>query len=141
MKEYIKLGIVTILGVVLGCVIGFAGTVYSSNVKSKEMKNQYTYKLENRILDKKEEISTEIIQSIYNLQKVKDSLIELNLPLYKEESYTILEKARIYCDQNVVDLYYQFLTTFFEEQTYDDNLVELELIPAIKKDLNVDESY
>lgn len=138
MEWYQNTVIMTFLGVALGALIGFAGTIYSSNLKLKEIENQHIYELENRGLDKKEEISTEMIQSIYNLQKMNAGLIEVDLPSFKEESYTILAKARIYCHQNVVDLYNLFLTTFFEKQIYDGNIVDSELIPAIRKDLGVD---
>lgn len=138
MKWYNNTIIMTFLGVALGAVIGFAGTIYSSNLKLKEIKNQHIYELENRSLDKKEEICTEMIQSIYSLQKMNDSLIDSDLVSFKEESYTILAKARIYCDKNVVDLYNQFLTTFFTQQTYDGELVDLKLIPSIREDLSVD---
>lgn len=138
MKWYNNTIIMTFLGVALGAVIGFAGTIYSSNLKLKEIKNQHIYELENRSLDKKEEICTEMIQSIYSLQKMNDNLIDSDLVSFKEESYTILAKARIYCDKNVVDLYNQFLTTFFTQQTYDGELVDLKLIPSIREDLSVD---
>ena len=138
MKWYNNTIIMTFLGVALGAVIGFAGTIYSSNLKLKEIKNQHIYELENRSLDKKEEICTEMIQSIYSLQKMNDSLIDSDLVSFKEESYTILAKARLYCDKNVVDLYNQFLTTFFTQQTYDGELVDLKLIPSIREDLSVD---
>lgn len=138
MKWYNNTIIMTFLGVALGAVIGFAGTIYSSNLKLKEIKNQHIYELENRSLDKKEEICTEMIQSIYSLQKMNDSLIDSDLVSFKEESYTILAKARIYCNKNVVDLYNQFLTTFFTQQIYDGELVDLKLIPSIREDLSVD---
>jgi len=127
------------LGVILGAAIGFGGTVYTSNLKLKEIQNQHRYELENRSLEKKEEICTNMIQSIYSLQKMDDGLIELDLIAFKEESYTIIAQARIYCDQNVVELYNQFLVTFFEENyKYDGVLVDTKLIPAIRKDLGVD---
>ena len=69
---------------------------------------------------------------------MNEGLIESDVISFKEESYTILAKARIYCDENVVDLYNKFLTTFFAQRVYDGNLVDLELIPAIRKDLGVD---
>ncbi|HEM3620564.1 TPA: hypothetical protein U1C27_002075 [Streptococcus suis] len=142
MKWYENTVIMTFLGVILGAIIGFAGTIYSSRLKLKEIENQHIYELENRGLDKKEEISIKMIQSIYGLHKMNDGLndglIEENLSSFKEESYTILAKARIYCSQNVVDLYNQFLTTFFKNQIYDGKIVDLKLIPAIRKDLGVD---
>lgn len=138
MKWYKDRVIMTFLGVALGAIIGFYGTFYSSNLKLKEIENQHAYELENKSLDKKEEISTEMIQSIYSLQKMNDGLIDADLASFREESYTILAKARIYCDKDVVDLYNQFLTTFFTEQKYDGKLVDLKLIPLIRKDLGVD---
>lgn len=138
MKWYNNTVLMTFLGVALGALIGFAGTVYSANLKLKEIKNQHIYELENRGLDKKEEISTEMIQSLYSLQKMNDGLIEIDLPSFKEESYTIVAKARIYCDQEVVDLYNEFLVNFFEKKEYDGKLVDQELIPAIRKDIGVD---
>lgn len=138
MKWYNNTVLMTFLGVALGALIGFAGTVYSANLKLKEIKNQHIYELENRGLDKKEEISTEMIQSLYSLQKMNDGLIEIDLPSFKEESYTIVAKARIYCNQEVVDLYNKFLVNFFEKKEYDGELVDQELIPAIRKDIGVD---
>lgn len=129
--------IVGFIGVILGALIGFAGTVYSSCVKLKEIENQHIYELENRALDKKEEICTEMIQSIYSLQKMNDGLIKVDLPSFKEESYTIFAKAKIYCTQSTVDLYNQFLTTFFEKQLYDGELVDSKLIPSIRNDLGI----
>lgn len=138
MKWYENTVIMTFLGVILGAIIGFAGTIYSSSLKLKGIENQHIYELEKRGLDKKEEICIEMIQSIYSLRKMNDGLIEENLSSFKEESYTILAKSRIYCSQNVVDLYNQFLTTFFKNQIYDGKIVDLKLIPAIRKDLGVD---
>ena len=74
MKWYKDRVIMTFLGVALGAIIGFYGTFYSSNLKLKEIENQHAYELENKSLDKKEEISTEMIQSIYSLQKMNDGL-------------------------------------------------------------------
>lgn len=71
-------------------------------------------------------------------KKMDDGLIEIDLPSFKEESYSIFARANIYSDPNVVDLYHEFLTTFFTRQTYDGQLVENGLIPAIRKDLNID---
>lgn len=138
MKWYENTVIMTFLGVILGAIIGFAGTIYSSSLKLKGIENQHIYELEKRGLDKKEEICIEMIQSIYSLRKMNDGLIEENLSSFKEESYTILAKSRIYCSQNVVDLYNQFLTTFLKNQIYDGKIVDLKLIPAIRKDLGVD---
>lgn len=130
--------IMTLIGIVIGAVIGFAGTIYSSHLKLKELENQHAYQLELRSIEKKEEISVDIIQSIYSLKKMDDGLIDIDLQSFKEESYTIFARANIYSDPNVVDLYNKFLTTFFTKQIYDGQLVENELIPAIRKDLNVD---
>lgn len=138
MKWYNDATIMAFLGVAIGALIGFAGTIYSSNLKLKEIENQHIFELENRSLDRKEEICTEMIQSIYSLHKMNDGLIEIDLISFKEDSYTILAKARIYCDQNVVNLYNEFLSTFFEKEIYNGELVDSKLIPAIRKDLGVD---
>lgn len=138
MNWYENTVVMTFLGVILGAIIAFAGTIYSSRLKLKGIENQHIYELEKRGLDKKEEICIEMIQSIYDLHKMNDGLIEVNLSSFKEESYTILAKSRIYCSKNVVDLYNQFLTTFFKNQEYDGEIVDLKLIPAIRKDLGVD---
>ncbi len=67
-------------------------------------------------------------------------MIEADLPAFKEESYSILAKARIYCGPKAVYLYNQFLTTFFNTGgIYDGVLVDTELIPTIRKDLGTDE--
>lgn len=138
MKWYQSTVLMAFLGVALGAVIGFLGTVYSSNLKLKEIKKQHTYELENRNLNKKEEISIEMIQSLYSLHKMNDGLIETDLPSFKEESYTIMAQAKIYCNQEVVNLYNEALREFFEEKKYDGKLIDQKLIPAIRKDLEVD---
>lgn len=139
-RFYHDAAVMTVIGTVLGYSIGFLGTIYSSNFKLKEIENQHIYELENKSLDKKEEICTEMIQSIYSLQKMNDGLIEPDLPSFKSESYTILAKAKIYCDEEVVELYDQFLSVFFKSTgKYDGVLVDKKLIPAIRKDLGVDE--
>lgn len=138
MSWYQNTIIMTFLGVALGAIIGLAGTIYSSNLKLKEIKNQHIYELEKRSLEKKEEIYTQMIQSLYSLQKMNDSLIKVDLHSFKEESYTIIAKAKIYCNQNVVCLYDNVLNTFFTKRIYDGMTIDTKLIPAIRKDLGVD---
>lgn len=141
MEWYNNSIIMTFLGVALGAFVGFLGTVYSSRLKLKEIKDQYIYEMENRNLNKKEEICVEMIQSIYSLKKMNDGLIAGDLVAFKEESYTILAKGRIYCNRDVVDLYTQFLHKFFTNKVYDGNLVDFKLIPFIRADLNVDKRF
>lgn len=138
MQWYGNTVLMTFLGVILGAVIGFMGTIYSSKLKLKETENEHIYELENRSLDKKEKICTDIIQSIYSLQKMNDGLIEADLVSFKSESYTLSAQAKIYCSSEVVELYNQFLSTFFNTQTYDGELVDNQLIPAIRRDLGVE---
>lgn len=71
---------------------------------------------------------------------MNDGLIESDLPNFKSESYIILAKAKIYCDEEVVELYDQFLSIFFKSTgEYDGVFVDKKLILAIRKDLGVDE--
>ncbi|MGF3066955.1 hypothetical protein [Facklamia sp. P12950] len=137
MKWYNNPTLMSFIGVLIGALIGFTGTIYSSHVNLLTIEKQHIYELENRNMKKKEEIGVHMIQSLYSLQKMNDGLINTNLVSFKEESYTISANARIYFSQDVVDLYDQVLKEFFEEKLYNGEKIESKLIPAIRKDLGI----
>ena len=136
-KWYENSVIMTFLGVCLGAVIGFFGTIYSSHVQIEAIEIQHEYEMEQRSIERREETYSEILQSIYSLQKMNDGLIEIDLVSFKNDCYTLMAEAKIFGSEEVVKLYDQFLTVFFEEQIYDGELVDNQLISAIRKDLNV----
>lgn len=138
MKWYENSIIMTFLGVFLGASIGFCGTIYASYVQIKEIKLQHKFELENRTIEQREEIYTKIIQSIYSLQKMNDGLIEADLVAFKKDCYTLMAEVKIYGSEEVVILYDQFLTKFFEQHSYDGKLVDNQLIIAIRKDLSIE---
>lgn len=137
-KWYRNTVIMTFLGVFLGALIGFVGTVYSSHVQIKVINIQHEHEMEIRSIGQREETYSQMLQSIYSLQKMNDGLIEIDLVSFKDECYTLMAEARIYGSKEVVNLYEQFLTKFFEKQIYDGELVDNQLIVAIRKDLNVE---
>lgn len=129
--------VIALVGVVIGGMISFFGTVYSSQLKLQEIRIHHQNRLDLRSIEKKEQISYDMIQIIYSLQKMNDGLIDNDLFSFKESAYTIMAQAKIYSDSNVVELYNEFLTIFFTEHVYDGQLVDNKLIPAIREDLGI----
>lgn len=137
-KWYENSVIMTFLGVCLGAIIGFAGTIYSSHIQIEVIELQHKLELENRTIEQREEIYAEIIQSIYSLQKMADGLIDEDLIAFKNDCYTLMAEVKIYGSDEVITLYDQFLTKFFEQQIYDGELVDKQLIIAIRNDLEAE---
>lgn len=136
-KWYKDKVIMSFLGVILGALIGFGGTFWSSQTQLKAIQLEQNYEMDKYSLERKEETYTQIIQSIYSLQKMNDGLIEIDLVTFKDDSYTLMAQVRIYGSDEVTKLFNQFLTSFFEENIYDGELVDNQLIPAIRKDLGI----
>lgn len=137
MKWYNNSVIMTFVGIAFGALLSLSGTIYTSQLQLKGLELQQKYVLENRNIEQKEEAYMDMIQSVYSLPKMNDGLIEADLASFKNESYTIIANVRIYGSKEVADLYNQFLTTFFEEKVYDGELVDTQLIPAIRNDLGI----
>ena len=137
MKWYNNSVIMTFVGIAFGALLSLSGTIYTSQLQLEGLELQQKYVLENRNIEHKEEAYMDMIQSIYSLPKMNDGLIEADLASFKNESYTIIANVRIYGSKEVADLYNQFLTTFFEEKVYDGELVDTQLIPAIRNDLGI----
>lgn len=129
--------LMTFLGVIVGGIIGFVGTVISSIIKLKEIDNKNKFELEKENRAKRNEICGRMIQSIYSLQRMDDGLIQMDLVRFKDDSYVIMADARMYCSYDVYENYEKFLSIFFREQKYDGPLVNGTLLPAIRKDLGV----
>ncbi|NLV22449.1 MAG: hypothetical protein GXY49_10750 [Syntrophomonadaceae bacterium] len=131
-KWYENAAVMTLIGVLIGSVLSIFGNYFVAFVEQQ-------YEVKNTNLEIKSNIYSEMIQSTYSLMAMNDGLIEPDLASFKEESYKIMAKARIYCDDDVVQLYNDFLSTFFTEREYDGDFVDNKLIPAIRVDLQVDD--
>lgn len=136
-KWYKDKVIMSFLGVILGALIGFGGTFWFSQTQLEAIRLEQNYEIEMYSIERKEEIYTQIIQSIYSLQKMNDGLIEVDLVTFKDDSYTLMAQVRIYGSDEVTKLYNKFLTSFFDEKIYDGELVDNQLIPAIRKDIGI----
>ncbi len=85
--------------------------------------------------EKTEEIYTDMLQSIYGLRKINAGLVDEGIIDFREECYTIMARARIFCEEETVDLYDEFLKEIFESQVYNGEFVDNILIPAIRREL------
>ena len=131
--------LMTFVGVAFGALIGFGGTLCSALLKLKEIKDTYEYDLKSKNVAAKKEICTQMLNSIYSLQRMNDGLIKPDIVSFKDESYIIMTKVKIYCSQEVCELYDKFLKQFFTTKVYNGKLVNDELIPAVRKDLGIDD--
>lgn len=129
-RTNIHVAIISLVGVVVGALLGFGGNWYT-------IQKQYQQEIEIMNREKKEEIYVEMIDSIYGLRKIYEGLVDKDILDFREECYTIMARARIFCDEEIVDLYDEFLKEFFESQTYDGKFVDNKLIPAIREELNI----
>lgn len=137
-KWYKEKVIMGFIGVLLGAIIGFGGTIVSTQAQLKAISLEQEFELQTRFIKKKEDVYTQIVQSIYSLQKMNDGLIETDLATFKNDSYTLMAQVQIYGSDEIAELYDEFLKTFFESHVFDSNLVNTQLIPAIRKDLGIE---
>ena len=137
MKWYENSALIGFFGVFIGALISMLGTIYSSRTKLKEINKKYYFDLEQKNREKETEICIQIIQSLYSLQKMNENLIKQDIKKFREESYTIMAIARIYCSDTIVNLYEYVLNEFFNDKIYDGKTIDTKLIPEIRKDLNI----
>lgn len=112
MKWYESSALIEFFGVCIGALISILVTIYSSRTKLKEINKKYYFDLEQKNREKETEIYIQIIQSLYSLQKMNENLIKQDVQKFREESYTIMATATIYCSDNVVNLYEYVLNNF-----------------------------
>lgn len=129
-KTNIYVAAIGLVGVILGALIGFGGNWYTT-----QKQHQQEIEIMNR--EKKEEIYVNMIDSIYGLMKIQEGLVEEDVLDFREECYTIMAKARIYCDEETVGLYDEFLKGFFRTQIYNGDYVDNILILAIRAELRI----
>lgn len=133
MEWYQNSVIMTFLGVLLGGLISVFGTIIDAKTKIKEINLQNKYEFKNKNFEQKKEIYGEMIlltNSEY-LENIEDTEL-------KNESYLLLAKAKIYCSENVADLYEEYIENYLGGLDHRD-LVETKLLSAIKKDLSINE--
>lgn len=123
--------IMTFLGVILGSLISVLGTAITAKTKISELNLQHKNELKMRNLELKKEIYEQMIL----LTSTK--CIECNGKSdFENNSYLLLAKAKIYCGEEPVKIYERFIEESKEGQN-DRELVEEELLSAIKKDLDI----
>ena len=128
----IHVAVIGLVGVIVGALIGFWGNWYT-------IQKQHQQEIEIMNREKKEQIYVEMIDSIYGLRKIYEGLVDKDVLDFREECYTIMGKARIFCDEETVDLYDEFLKEFFGSQTYNGEFVDKILIPAIREELQIED--
>ena len=127
--------IMTFIGAAFGALVGCIGAILSSLIELKKISNQQKFEKENRKREKVEEVCSNILQSIYSIQRMSDGLIKSDVAAIKNESYILMAKAKMYCNSEVVDLYNEFLSDFFNKKIYNGNLVDNKLVPAIRENI------
>ena len=116
-----------LIGVLIGGAITLTGTLVTIDSQ---------FELAN--IDQKATVCSDMLESIYSLQQMDEGLIDEDIEGFRNESYAIMAKAKIYCDEKTVELYDQFLKKIFSTGIYDGKMVDDKLIPAIREDLKVD---
>lgn len=132
MDWYQNPAIMTFLGVLLGSMTSFGATIITARIRLKELVIQQKNELERTTMENRIEIFNQMI-----LLTNTEFLENLGEKEFKNESYLILAKARIYCSENTANLYEKFIESFIEG-TNDQALIEEKLLPAIKKDLKIE---
>lgn len=137
-KHECKIKWESIISVALGGAISLVGTICSMHFQLEEVKQTHIYSIEKHYIEEKEALYVEVISSIYSLQQMYDGLIEADVLSFRKESYDLLAKVRIFASEDITRLYEQFLQEIFsEEHIYNGDLVDNELIPAIREDIGL----
>lgn len=134
MEWYNNSIIMTFLGVVLGGIISVLGTLINAGLKIKETNLQYKNELRRKNIEQKKEIYENMIL-LTNSQYLQD----VGNTDFEKSSTLLLAKARIYCNNQVATLYEEYINDFLYQNLDNRELIENRLLPAIRKDLGINE--